>query len=156
MSFPKRFEFEDKESGIYGLTSRFYINKNTHPLQLTTPMSVSNKEDGFTEYVIKRTVNDSFYLVRFTIGERLTKGTDIPEKIDGEIIEKASYKDLFLDSLGLSSKKERVIGNFEGIKKELELLEVVSDVDEKFLRQISNEDLKKYKEFRENRKKLRI
>ena len=150
MSFPTRFEFKDKESGIYCLTSRFYMHKNTHPLELTTPMSISNKDVGFTEYVIKRKINDSPYLVRFTVGDHLTKGINIPEKVDGKIDTKAAYKDLFLSSFGPLSEKEHVIGGFEKTKKSFELLEVVCDVDEEFLKQISDEALKKYKEFLEN------
>jgi|GEM_PF-5606823 len=144
MTSEARLEYVSRNPGIYGLTSRFYIDN-------IIPLTVLPTEPGFSTYmeddflvcdILKGTGKNGIYLVRLALGSYPTYGNEIFKRVDGEIDMETTYNDLFLSSFGRD--KKIVTSNFEEMKDRMKVLEVL-DRDYILREYISNNSLKKYK-----------
>jgi hypothetical protein len=147
MTFKARLEYESKNPGIYGLTSRFYID-NIIPLTLlpAEPGFSVYMEDDFLVCDILKGTGNGLYLVRLALGSYPTYGKEIFERVDGEIDTETTYNDLFLSSFGCD--KEIVKKNFEEMKDKMKVLEFL-ERDYILTEYISNNSLKRYMKLQE-------
>jgi hypothetical protein len=143
MTSEARLEYESRNPGIYGLTSRFYIDN-------IIPLTLLPAEPGFSTYmeddflvcdILKGTGKNGLYLVRLALGSYPTYGKEIFKRVDGEIDMETSYNDLYLSSFGRD--KENVKNNFEEMKDRMKVLEVL-DRDYILTEYISKSSLEKY------------
>ncbi len=142
---------EFKKDGVFGITSRFYIDLE-YEITKVRPISIFPNViylGGDVEEFVVFGFKNSLYVVRFTVGQYAWMGRYIRDKLDGKPDPNAYYRDLFLSSFGPLNDREGVMNNFEEAKQSLKLLEVKESEftkgDELFIDGIAGETMEWYR-----------